>query len=250
MESSTFLSVVNDILDNFDDICESINYIQKIDNMLSRISIQEEKENESKIQSIFDFIKEELTSAQVKKLHSQLKTYRDYPECKIVNYGGMLVLPGTKCWKGFENIPVRKDDDDTLNDALDKIRHHTSVIKQQPVGVLKATNYNGNEFIVPIKKLDSEDDEVISEVVFLLLTELGSNSGSGLTIPVYNYFEVIEGILESDVKRYEPITNDIKMCLIKHGWKCKNENTVGGFHTQPNKVNLTDDLTMIINKYF
>jgi hypothetical protein len=116
--------------------------------------------------------------------------------------------------------------------------------------VLKATNYNGNEFIVPIKKLDSEDDEVISEVVFLLLTELGSNSGSGLTIPVYNYFEVIEGILESDVKRYEPITNDIKMCLIKHGWKCKNENTVGGFHTQPNKVNLTDDLTMIINKYF
>jgi hypothetical protein len=83
MESSTFLSVVNDILDNFDDICESINYIQKIDNMLSRISIQEEKENESKIQSIFDFIKEELTSAQVKKLHSQLKTYRDYPECKF-----------------------------------------------------------------------------------------------------------------------------------------------------------------------
>ena len=316
-KSVTFVSVVTEILNNYSAITASKESLQGIVKMFDTLSREEEVENNAKIKSILDTMSEydkftgEITRKQIETLHTQLKTYRDYPQCKVTNYGGMLVLPEVKCYKGFQNIPVRKDGYDTLDDALAKLNpgdsfvnyhHNLNKIKNyncnsdeeeqrkkenrlrklwcgdQPFNAsddnckfdderlnklwrgetwtdaVKTTQHiDGNGFKIThefVKKLDLQDDEVISEVVFFLLTELGSNSGSGLTVPVYNYFDVIEGILESDTQRYEPITSEIKMCLIKHGWKCKNDDTVGGFHTQPNKIGLIDDLTMIINKYF
>ena len=272
-EKTTFLSIVNYILNNYSAVTASKESLQKTVKMFETLSEEEKIENSAKIKSVLDTVGEydkftgEITHNQTTKLHTQLKTYRDYPDCKVVNYNGMLTVPEVGYYKGFQNIPLRKDDN-TLNEALDKIRepsfvnyHHDKGEKRlqklwcgdQPIDGLKTTQHiDGNGFRVTHeivnKKLDIED--IISEIVFLLLTELGSNSGSGLTIPVFEYFEVIDGILESDIEKYEPITSEIRMCLIEHGWKCKDKDTVGGFHTQPNKDALVGDLGEIINKYF
>lgn len=190
---NTFSYVVKDILNNFDRTYQSKESLSNVFDVL----LEEEKIKYSdKIQSFYDTLNEsdELNNDQRRRLKIQLATYKNPPYC----------------YKGFENIPIRKDE--------------------------KAP------------KLDSED--IISSVIFLLITEISCGLGSGLTIPVYDYFDVIDDIIQIDYNKYNPITSEIKECLVKHGWRCKNKETNGGFYTEPNKSNLVDDLSTIINEYF
>lgn len=105
-----------------------------------------------------------------------------------------------------------------------------------------------HDYPVAVKKFDSDDQ--ISGTVLSLLTDLNRNTlGSTLNTFVVEYFGVVKFLLEDDYNRYKDITNEIEECLQLHTWKCKTDTSAGGFHSEPNRSALVEDLEKIVNKY-
>lgn len=99
-----------------------------------------------------------------------------------------------------------------------------------------------------IQKLESND--VYSELLFSLITQLESIQGSGLTILIDNYLNSVDFFTEHDPFKYDPIKKGISSCLESHGWKSKNKHTAGGLKSQPNRVGIANNIRSIYNKYF
>lgn len=96
-----------------------------------------------------------------------------------------------------------------------------------------------------------ETDDIVSETVFTLLSNMNRNlMGSTLNSYVYDYFAMMELLLNEDYNKYFKIHGEIKSCLMKYGWKCKDEKTEGGFQTEPLRFEMCKSLEEIVNKYF
>lgn len=116
-----------------------------------------------------------------------------------------------------------------------------------------STSYSDN---IPSYLIDSNitkfvNDDLICDIVFGLFTNLSRNvMASSLTQIIMEYFDTINLILVDDKNKYQGITLDIKECFERHGWKCKNATSLGGFYTAPNQDSLVSDFHKIIDKYF
>ena len=147
-----------------------------------------------------------------------------------------------------------------------KIQHLSSIPSLQPIYPSNLYEFNFSQddpssipSLAPIyhnyinnKKPDFGEDDVIFSIVFGLLINMNRDTtGSSLTNYILEYLESIEILLESDdEKRYVDITRNITRCLENYGWICKNANTLGGFKTEPKRVELVKDLEKIVNLYF
>jgi hypothetical protein len=103
----------------------------------------------------------------------------------------------------------------------------------------------------PTKVEKFDFDDVIHEVVFNLLSNLNRDiSGSGLTLNIVDYFEVMEMLMQDDFNKYNNISTEIRECLQLHGWTPKSEKTLGGFRTEPKRAELVQGIQGIYDTYF
>jgi len=96
-----------------------------------------------------------------------------------------------------------------------------------------------------LQKLGS--DSLISEIVFILLTELSRNIlSSSLTTPIQEYFEDLSTIPLECMADSMDILTEIQNCLEDFGWNV----IKGGFHSEPKRANLVERLNTIAQKHF
>lgn len=139
-----------------------------------------------------------------------------------------------------------------------RIQHLSSMPSLSPIYPPNPYGFNFSQDDNPLpgvyanNKPDFDEDDVIFSIVFELLINMNRDTtGSSLTNYILEYLKSIEILLESnDEKRYCDITRNITRCLENHGWICKNANTLGGFKTEPRRVELVKDLEKIVNLYF
>ena len=226
LKALTFTDVLDDILARFEVRYATVNSLQGIIQDLDNLSKDQRDTHNWKIELLkgtiksFGVINKRLTDEQVNKLYKQISNDRESLRTTpytLANYNPNW-LDNRKCKSDvpLTNIPRKTIGHDEL--------------------------YNSN--FANVEKLDLDD--AIAGPVFNLLTNLSRDTlGSNLNLFVEEYFK-----FKSDLKKYEPISYEIRICLIKHSWKCKVDASAGGFQTQPNRIKLLDELTAIVNKYF
>lgn len=242
IKTPTFTDILNEILITFEVRYATVNSLQEIVDNLNNLSEEQKDKHSWKIELLKSYIKscgvinKRLTDEQINKLHKQIKS-------------------DLESLKGYTHTLDNYDSNWLDNvDDIKRNKHDVPLthIPRKPNNIighdeLYASNFKSDSniaYCVESNFLDLDDE--IAKPVFNLLTNLSRDTlGSNLNIFVEEYFQ-----FKSDLKKYEPITYEIKVCLIKHGWKCKSDTTAGGFQTQPNRIKLLDDLTEVVNKYF
>ncbi len=120
-----------------------------------------------------------------------------------------------------------------------------------PKSEIKYTYNDKPNYNAVSKPAKFDGDDQISEIVYMLLTNLNRDVlGSSLTNYVADYFVYVNILLEDHYSKYIDITEEIKRCLCNHTWQCESDTSAGGFYSEPDAIKLVHDLQTIINKYF
>ena len=97
-----------------------------------------------------------------------------------------------------------------------------------------------------IKTKTNNIDESSLSAVYVLLEKLNKpDMGSSLNMYVFEYFDNLE---KFEVQNNE-LLQQISECLQRFSWVCKNEKTLGGFYSDPDRVLLLNELQAVVNPY-
>ena len=238
MEAPTFLSVIKEATEEIDNGYATRSSVRKIIEKFDSIPEEEQKEYDGRIFMMHRIVDrfqkddERLTRDQHIGIHGILESSKFLIEHKKTTY----------CVKDNPHKPIDEPiNHKTAYDMYGNIINGCLKLKDDYLNLM-----NGHPNL-NVQKLEQGD--VFAELLFTLLTQLESNFGSGLTTPIDNYFNSVDFFTEHDSSKYEPIKKEINECLENHSWKFKNEHTAGGFHSQPTKDKLVNDMRVIVYKY-
>jgi hypothetical protein len=237
MKYDTFLLLIKDIIKEFDTY-KTVEDLQRIIDMINYLSPTDTMGHADHIDSIGNTITSmgewkslPLTDNDKKKMMLALRRDSEFiykPEQRVQwDNLGMFNVNGSR---DTSNIFEYKEE---YSDLGSLPKYHVS--------------RDASNMVVYTKKLSRDDD--IYQIVEGLATNLTRNTlESDITNFIYDYFEFIS--IFSEGEEYKSVINEIKGCLMKHGWKCKSETTMGGFYSSPNKHKMTGDIQEIVDKYF